>query len=137
MKCAVVKRRRHRRGTRLNEGTEPMGGFMPFGGLEAGRIERECAALARVKANVSTLTTHHGKLAAKAACAVRVNRVALDNGATKRGGCSTGKRSAGGRLAAACGFTCAEAQRKTHDRAVQACKTACKSFQISGVISVQ
>jgi hypothetical protein len=120
MKCAVVKRRRQRRGTRLNEGTEPMGGFMPFGGLESGRTECECAALARVEANVGTVTTHHGKLAAIAACAVRVNRVTLDNGATKRGGCSTGKRSAGGRLAAACGCNRAEAQRKTHDRADQA-----------------
>jgi len=43
MKCAVVKRLRHRRGTTLNKGTKPMGGFMPFGGIELGRTERECA----------------------------------------------------------------------------------------------
>jgi hypothetical protein len=32
MKCAVVKRWRHRRGNRLNEGTEPMA--IAFGGVQ-------------------------------------------------------------------------------------------------------
>ena len=75
MKCAVVKRRRPRRGTTLNEGTKPMGGFMPFGGMESGGAERECAALARVRGYAGTLTTYHGKLAATAASAVRATKV--------------------------------------------------------------
>ncbi len=91
MKSAVVKRRRHRRGTRLNEGTEPMGGFMPFGGMESGRAERECAALARVRANVGTLTTHHGKLAAIAASADRATKVERQRRIHEAGRVESGK----------------------------------------------
>lgn len=75
MKCAVVKRRRHRRGTTLNEGTKPMGGFMPFGGMESGWTERECAALARIRGYAGTVTTCHGRLAAIAASADRATKV--------------------------------------------------------------
>ncbi len=63
-----------------------MGGFMPFGGMESGRTERECAALARVSANAGTLTMCHGKLAAIAASAVRANHGGVDGVATKCGG---------------------------------------------------
>ena len=40
---------------------------MPFGRMEAERTERECTALARVRASAGTMTRHHGKLAAIAA----------------------------------------------------------------------
>lgn len=61
--------------TLLNEGTKPMGGFMPFGIMEAERTERECEALARVRANLGTLSKHHGKLAARAASEDRAAKV--------------------------------------------------------------
>ena len=53
-----------------------MGGVMPFGGVESGRTERECEALARVRANAGTPIRHHGKLAATAASADRAPRAA-------------------------------------------------------------
>lgn len=52
-----------------------MGGFMPVGIMEAERTERECEALARVRANLGTLSKHHGKLAARAASEDRAAKV--------------------------------------------------------------
>jgi len=52
-----------------------MGWFMPFGRDGSRRTERECEALARVRANLGTLSKHHGKLAARAASEDRAAKV--------------------------------------------------------------